>query len=299
MPHGVLRARRPPPRLHRRSGPGSGPSSSSTGCCSPRRCTVRWRKELAARGHRVVTIDLLGHGASDRPVDMREYSMTGYGGQVAGLLDHLGDRAGRGRRHVARREHDARGWRPPRPERVRGLVVEMPVLDNALLGLRDRLHAAHGRADLRRAGDARLVQRGRPARCRRRRAAGWPTSCSTRSARTRPRAPRSCRASSSSASPRPPRAPHARRAGARDRPPPRPVHPFCDSGALVEELPDARLLRGRLDPRAAPEPRAADRRDRRLPGRVLAAAPDGAARRRLTGAAPRRAQSRQAGASPR
>ena len=47
-------------------------------------------KELAARGHRVVTLDLLGHGASDRPVDMREYGMPAFAGQVAGLLDHLG-----------------------------------------------------------------------------------------------------------------------------------------------------------------------------------------------------------------
>ena len=35
-----------------------------------------WRKELAARGNRVITFDPLGHGESDRPRDMWRYSMT-------------------------------------------------------------------------------------------------------------------------------------------------------------------------------------------------------------------------------
>ena len=34
---------------------------------------------LAARGNRVITLDLLGHGASDRPRDMWRYSMAIYG----------------------------------------------------------------------------------------------------------------------------------------------------------------------------------------------------------------------------
>ena len=33
-------------------------------------------KELAARGNRVITLDLLGHGHSDRPRDMWRYSMA-------------------------------------------------------------------------------------------------------------------------------------------------------------------------------------------------------------------------------
>ena len=46
-------------------------------------------RELAARGHRAVTVDLLGHGRSDRPRDMWRYSMSHFGAQVVALLDHL------------------------------------------------------------------------------------------------------------------------------------------------------------------------------------------------------------------
>src|SRR3954470_23899025 len=45
---------------------------------------------LAERGHRVVCLDLLGHGDSDRPPEMSSYGMTIFGRQVIGLLDHLG-----------------------------------------------------------------------------------------------------------------------------------------------------------------------------------------------------------------
>src|SRR5919202_5251941 len=44
---------------------------------------------LAERGHRVVTLDLLGHGRSDRPADMWRYSMTEFGREIVALLDHL------------------------------------------------------------------------------------------------------------------------------------------------------------------------------------------------------------------
>src|ERR1700687_2954455 len=47
-------------------------------------------EDLAARGNRVITLDLLGHGASDRPRDMWRYSMGSYGLQVVALMDHLG-----------------------------------------------------------------------------------------------------------------------------------------------------------------------------------------------------------------
>ena len=45
---------------------------------------------LAERGNRVVTIDLLGHGRSERPRDMWRYSMPTFGREVVALLDHLG-----------------------------------------------------------------------------------------------------------------------------------------------------------------------------------------------------------------
>jgi len=44
---------------------------------------------LARRGNRVITLDLLGHGESDRPPEMVNYSMRFFADQVVGLLDHL------------------------------------------------------------------------------------------------------------------------------------------------------------------------------------------------------------------
>jgi len=44
---------------------------------------------LAERGHRVVCVDLLGHGDSDRPPEMGNYSMTAFGRQAIAVLDHL------------------------------------------------------------------------------------------------------------------------------------------------------------------------------------------------------------------
>jgi pimeloyl-ACP methyl ester carboxylesterase len=88
---------------------------------------------LAARGNRVITIDLLGHGRSDRPRDMWRYSMAIYGHQVVALMDHLGiEQAvvmGTSLGANAALEVAASD-----PERLRGLVIEMPVLDNGLLG---------------------------------------------------------------------------------------------------------------------------------------------------------------------
>src|ERR1700712_3066782 len=46
-------------------------------------------RALAQQGNRVITLDLLGHGRSDRPADMSEYAMACFGEQVIGLLDHL------------------------------------------------------------------------------------------------------------------------------------------------------------------------------------------------------------------
>src|ERR1700722_3415378 len=46
-------------------------------------------EDLAARGNRVITVDLLGHGESDRPRDMWHYSMGAFAQQVLALMDHL------------------------------------------------------------------------------------------------------------------------------------------------------------------------------------------------------------------
>jgi pimeloyl-ACP methyl ester carboxylesterase len=89
-------------------------------------------EDLAARGNRVITLDLLGHGHSDRPRDMWRYSMIAYGKQVVALMDHLqieqavvmGTSLGA---NVALQVASSN------PERLRGMVIEMPVLDNGLL----------------------------------------------------------------------------------------------------------------------------------------------------------------------
>ena len=88
---------------------------------------------LAERGNRVICLDLLGHGESDRPDDMTEYSMTIYARQVVGLLDHLElDEVVLGGTSLG--ANVTLETAALAPERLRGMVVEMPVLDNALLG---------------------------------------------------------------------------------------------------------------------------------------------------------------------
>jgi pimeloyl-ACP methyl ester carboxylesterase len=90
-------------------------------------------RALAERGHRVVTLDLLGHGASDRPRDMWRYSMTEFGREVVALLDHLEVEQAvvMGTSLGANTTLEVASLAP---QRLRGMVVEMPVLDHALLG---------------------------------------------------------------------------------------------------------------------------------------------------------------------
>jgi pimeloyl-ACP methyl ester carboxylesterase len=88
---------------------------------------------LADRGHRVVCLDLLGHGDSDRPTEMSSYSMTIFGRQAIALLDHLEiDQAVLGGTSLG--ANAALEATAAAPARVKGLLIEMPVLDNALLG---------------------------------------------------------------------------------------------------------------------------------------------------------------------
>jgi pimeloyl-ACP methyl ester carboxylesterase len=89
-------------------------------------------RSLAEHGNRVISLDLLGHGESDRPTDMWRYSMPQFAEQVIGLLDHLDVR----RAVVAGTSLGANVSLETAvlaPGRIQGLVVEMPVLDNALL----------------------------------------------------------------------------------------------------------------------------------------------------------------------
>ena len=97
----------------------------------PRRMHQPLARAIAAEGFHVVTLDLLGHGRSDRPLDPKEYSMTAFGEQVVGLLDHLGaEQAVIGGTSLG--ANASLEVADAHPERVRGLLLEMPVLDNGL-----------------------------------------------------------------------------------------------------------------------------------------------------------------------
>ncbi|HEV2786448.1 MAG TPA: alpha/beta fold hydrolase [Solirubrobacteraceae bacterium] len=92
----------------------------------------RLARELEQRGNHVVTIDLLGHGRSSRPLEPACYSTQLFAQQVVALLDHLAiDEAvifgtSLGANTALEACHLA-------PARVRGMVIEMPVLDQALI----------------------------------------------------------------------------------------------------------------------------------------------------------------------
>ncbi|GAA5118227.1 alpha/beta fold hydrolase [Alloalcanivorax gelatiniphagus] len=102
------------------------------GLLMPRRMQQPLARSMAARGLHVVTLDLLGHGRSDQPADPLVYSMTSFGEQVVALLDHLGaDQAVVGGSSLG--ANVALEVAVIAPERVTGLVVETPVLDNALV----------------------------------------------------------------------------------------------------------------------------------------------------------------------
>lgn len=97
----------------------------------PRRMHQPLAMALAAEGLHVVTVDLLGHGRSDRPADPLLYSTTAFAEQVVALLDHLGaDQAVIGGTSLG--ANVSLEVATIAPERVRGLIAEMPVLNNAL-----------------------------------------------------------------------------------------------------------------------------------------------------------------------
>jgi pimeloyl-ACP methyl ester carboxylesterase len=97
----------------------------------PRRMHEPLARSIAAEGYRVITVDLLGHGRSDRPRDPKRYSMTAFARQVLGLLDHLGvEQAVIGGTSLG--ANVSLEVALVAPERLRGMVLEMPVLDNAV-----------------------------------------------------------------------------------------------------------------------------------------------------------------------
>jgi pimeloyl-ACP methyl ester carboxylesterase len=87
--------------------------------------------DLAAHGNRVVTLDFLGHGASDRPKEMGCYSMPEFARQTVALLDHLElEQAIVGGTSLG--ANVTLEVAALAPERLRGMIIEMPVLDRAI-----------------------------------------------------------------------------------------------------------------------------------------------------------------------
>ncbi|MBO0825488.1 MAG: alpha/beta fold hydrolase [Actinobacteria bacterium] len=87
-------------------------------------------RSLAARGNRVVLLDLLGHGRSEKPRHSSAHRMDLYADQVVCLLDELGvDQVALGGVSLGTNVSLLTAVRAP--ERVRGLVLEMPVLESA------------------------------------------------------------------------------------------------------------------------------------------------------------------------
>jgi pimeloyl-ACP methyl ester carboxylesterase len=114
-------------------GAGTRPFLLMSGLLLPRSMHRSMATALAERGNRVITLDLLGHGESDRPRDMWRYSMPLFAEQALGLLDHLEiDEAVVGGTSLG--ANVTLETLVQAPERVRGAMLEMPVLDNALLG---------------------------------------------------------------------------------------------------------------------------------------------------------------------
>ena len=87
---------------------------------------------LAATGAHVLALDPLGHGRSDRPNDMAEYSIESFAGDAIALLDHLDiDEAVIGGTSLGANVTLEIAYAAP--QRVRGMVIEMPVLENGLV----------------------------------------------------------------------------------------------------------------------------------------------------------------------
>lgn len=87
--------------------------------------------DLAQHGNRVVTFDFLGHGDSDRPQEMGRYSMPEFARQARALLDHLElEQAVVGGTSLG--ANVTLELAALAPERLRGMIIEMPVLDKAI-----------------------------------------------------------------------------------------------------------------------------------------------------------------------
>lgn len=112
-------------------GEGERPIVLVHGLLMNRQMFARLGPALAKRRNRVICVDLLGHGRSDQPDDLRLYSMPLFAEQVLALLDHLElERAVVGGTSLG--ANVGLELAVHHPDRVEGLFIEMPVLDNAL-----------------------------------------------------------------------------------------------------------------------------------------------------------------------
>ena len=225
-------------------------------------------RALAERGNRVVTLDLLGHGRSDRPPEMWRYSMGLFAQEVVGLLDHLGvDEAVVGGTSLG--ANTTLEVASLAPERLRGMVVEMPVLDNALLACAVAFTPLLVALTV---GEPVMKAVSRLARLVPERRVPWAANVLLDTVRQDPAAERR-RPAGPVLGPHgaaPLRAAHVRRPDARDRAPPRPRASVLRRGAAGRGAAERHAAGGELDPRAAPRARAPDGRDRELHRAVLA-----------------------------
>jgi pimeloyl-ACP methyl ester carboxylesterase len=112
-------------------GEGSRTTVLMPGLLLSQKMQARLAADLANHGNRVVTLDFLGHGDSDRPEDMELYSMPEFARQAVALLDHLElDQAVVGGTSLG--ANVTLEVAALAPERLRGMIVEMPVLDKAI-----------------------------------------------------------------------------------------------------------------------------------------------------------------------
>jgi len=245
--------------LHRPPGARGKPDAPTTvilpGLLLSQKMQTPLARALAHEGNRVVTFDPLGHGGSARPLEPWRYSMASFAAQTVGLLDHLEvDRAIVGGTSLGANVTLELASRAP--ERLAGMVLEMPVLDHAiaacgaaftplLLALKFGTPAMRGLASAARAAERVPGVRGTLAEV----ALDWiaqdpEPSAAVLSGILYGRVAPDHRERTAL------RTPALVIGHQRD-----PVHPFSDAGMLASELPDARLVHARsvLELRVRPQ----------------------------------------------
>jgi pimeloyl-ACP methyl ester carboxylesterase len=217
------------------------------------RMHVPLARALAERGNRVVTLDLRGHGRSDRPAEMWHYGMGFFAQDVIGLLDHLGvDEAVVGGTSLG--ANTTLEVASLAPRRLRGMVVEMPVLEGALLACAIAFTPLMAALTF---GEPVMRGLSRVTRLIPERGVPWAANVLLDTVRQDPAASAAVlqglfaqRTAPHRSERRTFTAPALVIGHRRD-----PVHPFSDAGLLADELPNATLLEANsiVELRAAPD----------------------------------------------